>query len=95
MVEEAEVVPLEQVVMEVLLKVVMVVQDIWFLQHLETQYQHYNQDQDLQTITLQVEEVVDLMELVTAHEAVEAAVLQHLLMLVLELEHIVPKEQMY
>ena len=62
-VEEAEVVPVDQVLMDLVLQVVMVVQDIWFLQHLETQHQHYYQDQDLQIITLQVEEVVEFTPL--------------------------------
>tara|TARA_R100000005_G_C4935981_1_gene162740 strand:- start:118 stop:564 length:447 start_codon:yes stop_codon:yes gene_type:complete len=94
-VEEAEVVPVDQVLMEQVIQVVMVVQDIWSLQHLETQHQHYYQDQDLQIITSQVEEVVVLMEpaLLNAVEAV--AVLLQLLMLVLELDYIVVKEQMF
>tara|TARA_A100001201_G_C3982739_1_gene169134 strand:- start:202 stop:570 length:369 start_codon:yes stop_codon:yes gene_type:complete len=62
-VEEAEVVPVDQVLMEQVIQVVMVVQDIWSLQHLETQHQHYYQDQDLQIITLQVEEVVEFTPL--------------------------------
>tara|TARA_Y100000004_G_scaffold107881_1_gene120985 strand:+ start:118 stop:564 length:447 start_codon:yes stop_codon:yes gene_type:complete len=95
MVEAVAVVPVEMVLMDLVLQVVLVVQDIWFLQHLETQHQHYYQDQDLQIITSQVEEVVVLMEpaLLNAVEAV--AVLLQLLMLVLELDYIVVKEQMF